>query len=168
MKAHIHLPSVSIELDITAQEAATLLPLLGIAGGNAQPRPCQADKPQPPDPQQDAHDPAPSPVTPVQPDYAIPPEPQEREPLGKAIERLKEEKRKQNYHLEKGHPRRGGRPNRPVFIKNDTGDVRYFETVVECALFLDTSKSNVLNAAKNNRPCKGWSVQFDNPQTLLD
>ena len=86
----------------------------------------------------------------------IPPEPKEREPLGKAIERLQKEKKK-----------RGGRNNcKPIVLKKD-GEKRWFETVVEAAIFLDVNPTSISNAKKRKHKVKGWSVESDEPKTKL-
>lgn len=86
----------------------------------------------------------------------IPPEPKEREPLGKAIERLQKEKKM-----------RGGRNNcKPIVLKKD-GETRWFETVVEAAIFLDVTPASISRAKNRKNKVKGWSVESDNPKTKL-
>ena len=172
MKATLNLAENTILMDCTPQELAGLLSLL-------QPRPKQAlpssdhhpDEPpaaaepvQEQDPEPEPQAPEPAPAEPVQdpepsskePEPVIPPEPAEREPLGKAIERLKKEKT-------------AGRPMKyqPVYARNDDGDTIYRDSVFELALALDVTAQTVHQAIKKGYRCKGYKIKFDDPQTPL-
>lgn len=91
-----------------------------------------------------------------EPEPVIPPEPAEREPLGKAIERLKKEKT-------------AGRPMKyqPVYARNDDGDTIYRDSVFELALALDVTAQTVHQAIKKGYRCKGYKIKFDDPKTPL-
>ena len=170
MKATLNLAENTILMDCTPQELAGLLSLL-------QPRPKQGlpssdhhpDEPPAPvepvqDPEPEPQAPEPAPAEPLQdpepssqePEPVIPPEPAEREPLGKAIERLKKEKT-------------AGRPMKyqPVYARNDDGDTIYRDSVFELALALDVTAQTVHQAIKKGYRCKGYKIKFDDPKTPL-
>lgn len=124
--------------------------------------PAAAEPVQDPEPEPQA--PEPTPAEPVQdpepssqePEPVIPPEPAEREPLGKAIERLKKEKT-------------AGRPMKyqPVYARNDDGDTIYRDSVFELALALDVTAQTVHQAIKKGYRCKGYKIKFDDPKPPL-
>lgn len=111
---------------------------------------------EPEAPIEEEPEPEPEPHEEPEADDTIPPEPQEREPLGKAIERLQKEKKM-----------RGGKNNcKPVVLKKD-GETRWFETSVEAAIFLDVNASTITNAKNRMHRIKGWKVESDDPKTIL-
>lgn len=128
------------------------------------PEPAPADHDLEQDPEPALQAPEPAPAEPVQdpepsskePEPVIPPEPAEREPLGKAIERLKKEKT-------------AGRPMKyqPVYARNDDGDTIYRDSVFELALALDVTAQTVHQAIKKGYRCKGYKIKFDDPKTPL-
>ena len=128
------------------------------------PEPAPADHDLEQDPEPALQAPEPAPAEPLQdpepssqePEPVIPPEPAEREPLGKAIERLKKEKT-------------AGRPMKyqPVYARNDDGDTIYRDSVFELALALDVTAQTVHQAIKKGYRCKGYKIKFDDPKTPL-
>ena len=128
------------------------------------PEPAPADHDLEQDPEPTPQAPEPAAAEPVQdpepssqePEPVIPPEPAEREPLGKAIERLKKEKT-------------AGRPMKyqPVYARNDDGDTIYRDSVFELALALDVTAQTVHQAIKKGYRCKGYKIKFDDPKTPL-
>ena len=186
MKALLTLTENTILMDCTPQELAGLLSLLqprpkqGLPSSDHHPdepsapaEPVQEPEPAPqvPEPVPDDHDleqdpePAPQVPEPVpdepepvsqEPEPVIPPEPAEREPLGKAIKRLKKEKT-------------AGRPMKyqPVYARNDDGDTIYRDSVFELALALDVTAQTVHQAIKKGYRCKGYKIKFDDPKTPL-
>lgn len=128
------------------------------------PEPAPAEPVQEQDPEPTPQAPEPAPAEPLQdpepssqePEPVIPPEPAEREPLGKAIERLKKEKT-------------AGRPMKyqPVYARNDDGDTIYRDSVFELALALDVTAQTVHKAIKKGYRCKGYKIKFDDPKTPL-
>lgn len=128
------------------------------------PEPAPADHDQEQDPEPAPQAPEPAPAEPLQdpepssqePEPVIPPEPAEREPLGKAIERLKKEKT-------------AGRPMKyqPVYARNDDGDTIYRDSVFELALALDVTAQTVHQAIKKGYRCKGYKIKFDDPKPPL-
>lgn len=127
-----------------------------------EPAPAEHDLEQDPEPALQA--PEPAPAEPVQdpepssqePEPVIPPEPAEREPLGKAIERLKKEKT-------------AGRPMKyqPVYARNDDGDTIYRDSMFELALALNVTVAAVRQAIKKGFRCKGYKIKLDDPKTPL-
>ncbi len=91
-----------------------------------------------------------------EPEPVIPPEPAEREPLGKAIERLKKEKNAV-------HPMK----YQPVYARNDDGDTIYRDSMFEMALALNVTVAAVRQAIKKGFRCKGYKIKFDDPKTPL-
>ena len=128
------------------------------------PEPAPADHDLEQDPEPALQAPEPAPAEPLQdpepssqePEPVIPPEPAEREPLGKAIERLKKEKT-------------AGRPMKyqPVYARNDDGDTIYRDSVFELAQALDVTAQTVHQAIKKGYRCKGYIIKFDDPKTPL-
>lgn len=172
MKATLNLAENTILMDCTPQELAGLLSLLqpcpkqGFPSSDHHPdgppaatEPVQEQKPEPapqapePTPADLEQDPEPSSQ---EPEPVIPPEPAVREPLGKAIERLKKEKT-------------AGRPMKyqPVYARNDDGDTIYRDSVFELALALDVTAQTVHQAIKKGYRCKGYKIKFDDPKTPL-
>lgn len=86
----------------------------------------------------------------------IPPEPKEREPLGKAIERLQKEKKM-----------RGGRKNCKALVLKKDGETKWFETQLEAAIFLEVTEGTISKAINNSSKVKGWRIERDNPKTIL-
>ena len=86
----------------------------------------------------------------------IPPEPKEREPLGKAIERLQREKKM-----------RGGKKNCTAVVLKKDGETKWFETQLEAAIFLEVTEGTISKAINNCSKVKGWSVERDYPKTIL-
>lgn len=127
-----------------------------------EPAPADHDQEQKPEPALQAPEPAPAePLQDPEPSSqeskpVIPPEPAEREPLGKAIERLKKEKT-------------AGRPMKyqPVYARNDDGDTIYRDSVFELALALDVTAQTVHQAIKKGYRCKGYKIKFDDPKNPL-
>lgn len=170
MKATLNLTENTILMDCTPQELAGLLSLLQPCPKQGLPSsdhhhdepPAAAEPVQEPEPSSQAPEPAPAeplqdPETSSQePEPVIPPEPAEREPLGKAIERLKKEKT-------------AGRPMKyqPVYARNDDGDTIYRDSVFELALALDVTAQTVHQAIKKGYRCKGYKIKFDDPKTPL-
>ena len=172
MKATLNLTENTILMDCTPQELAGLISLLqpcpkqGLPSSDHHPD----EPPAPAEPVQDS-EPEPqapelAPAEPVQeqdpepsfqePEPVIPPEPAKREPLGKAIERLKKEKvagRNPKY--------------RPVYARNDAGDVIYCDSVAEMAIKLGVTAQCVNQAIKKNHYCKGYKIKEDDPKTML-
>ena len=125
-----------------------------------EPEPAPAEPVQDPEPA--AQEPEPEPNEPVQapqepePDPAIAPEPAEREPLGKALKRLKKEKAA------------GRLPKyQPVYARNAEGDVIYCDSVAEMAIKLGVTAQCVNQSIKNNYNCKGYKIKKDDPKTVL-
>lgn len=122
--------------------------------------PAPAEPVQDPDPA--AQESEPEPNEPVQtpqepePDPAIAPEPAEREPLGKALKRLKKEKAA------------GRLPKyQPVYARNAEGDVIYCDSVAEMAIKLGVTAQCVNQSIKHNYNCKGYKIKKDDPKTVL-
>ena len=179
MKATLNLTENTILMDCTPQELAGLLSLL-------QPCPKQSlpssdhhpDEPPAPtepvqDPEPEAQAPEPAPTEPVQeqdpeppfqePEPVIPPEPAEREPLGKAIKRLREEERLRKQLQDDGRDYK----YRPVYARNDDGDVIYCDSVAEMAIKLGVTAQCVSQAIRKNHYCKGYKIKEDDPKTVL-
>ena len=119
--------------------------------------PVQDPEPEPQAPEPAAAEPVQDPEPSSQePEPVIPPEPAEREPLGKAIERLKKEKT-------------AGRPMKyqPVYARNDDGDTIYRDSMFEMALALNVTVAAVRQAIKKGFRCKGYKIKFDDPKTPL-
>lgn len=172
MKATLNLTENTILMDCTPQELAGLLSLLqpcpkqGLPSSDHHPD-------EPPAPAEPVQDPEPEPQAPEltptesvqeqdpepsfqEPEPVILPEPAEREPLGKAIERLKKEKvagRNPKY--------------RPVYARNDDGDVIYCDSVAEMAIKLGVTAQCINQAIRKNHYCKGYKIKEDNPRTML-
>ena len=184
MKATLNLAESTILMDCTPQELAGLLSLLqpcpkqGPPSSDHHPdeppapaepvqKPVQAPQEPAPavpvqDPEPAAQEPEPEPNEPVQtpqepePDPAIAPEPAEREPLGKALKRLKKEKAA------------GRLPKyQPVYARNAEGDVIYCDSVAEMAIKLGVTAQCVNQSIKHNYNCKGYKIKKDNPKTVL-
>ena len=168
MKATLNLAESTILMDCTPQELAGLLSLLqpcpkqGLPSSDHHPDepPAPAEPIQDPEPA--AQEPEPEPNEPVQtpqepePAPTIAPEPAEREPLGKAIERLKKEKvagRNPKYQ--------------PVYARNAEGDVIYCDSVAEMAIKLGVTAQCVNQSIKHNYNCKGYKIKKDDPKTVL-
>ena len=125
-----------------------------------EPAPADLDQEQNPEPEPQA--PEPAPAEPLQdpepssqePEPVIPPEPAEREPLGKAIERLKKNA---------VHPMK----YQPVYARNDDGDTIYRDSMFELALALNVTVAAVRQAIKKGFRCKGYKIKFDDPKTPL-
>ena len=174
MKATLNLAENTILMDCTPQELAGLLSLLqpcpkqGLPSSDHHPdepsAPAEPVQEQDPEPEPQAPEPAPADhdleqdpePSSQEPEPVIPPEPAEREPLGKAIERLKKEKT-------------AGRPMKyqPVYARNDDGDTIYRDSVFELALALDVTAQTVHQAIKKGYRCKGYKIKFDDPKTPL-
>lgn len=126
------------------------------------PEPAPADHDQEQDPEPAPQAPEPAAAEPVQdpepssqePEPVIPPEPAEREPLGKAIERLKKNA---------VHPMK----YQPVYARNDDGDTIYRDSMFELALALNVTVAAVRQAIKKGFRCKGYKIKFDDPKTPL-
>lgn len=170
MKATLNLAENTILMDCTPQELAGLLSLL-------QPRPKQAlpssehhpdEPPAPAEPVQEldpvpalqAPEPAPADLdqdpepSSQEPEPVIPPEPAERKPLGKAIERLKKNA---------VHPMK----YQPVYARNDNGDTIYRDSMFELALALNVTVAAVRQAIKKGFRCKGYKIKLDDPKNPL-
>ena len=126
------------------------------------PEPAPADHDLEQDPEPTPQAPEPAAAEPVQdpepssqePEPVIPPEPAEREPLGKAIERLKKNA---------VHPMK----YQPVYARNDDGDTIYRDSMFELALALNVTVAAVRQAIKKGFRCKGYKIKFDDPKTPL-
>lgn len=183
MKATLNLAESTILMDCTPQELAGLLSLLqpcpkqGLPSSDTHPdeppapaEPVHEQYPVPapqspePAPAEPVQEPEPEPNEPVptpqepepEPSPAIAPEPAEREPLGKAIERLKKEKvagRNPKYQ--------------PVYARNAEGDVIYCDSVAEMAIKLGVTAQCVNQSIKHNYNCKGYKIKKDDPKTVL-
>ncbi len=167
MKAKLQFGPLSLEWETPENDIGVVLRQLLTAyahrpHGTDKPdtEPAAAPQPQPKpvvqEPQQaDGTQPVPEPLPAEAPNHydIIPPEPKEREPLGKAIERLQKEKKT-----------RGGRLNTQAVVLKKGGDVKWFETTMEAALFLGVSLSSVSKAASQRTLCKGWWVERDDPK----
>ncbi len=118
-----------------------------------EPKPAEPAKEQ--DPEPEPNEPVQTPQEP-EPDPAIAPEPAEREPLGKALKRLKKE-------------RAAGRlpKYQPVYARNAEGDVIYCDSVAEMAIKLGVTAQCVNQSIKHNYNCKGYKIKKDNPKTVL-
>ncbi len=174
MKAKLNLNENTILMDCTPQELAGLLSLL-------QPRPKQglpssdhhpeeppaapAEPVQDPEPAPQVPEPVPNEPEPAsqEPETVIPPEPAEREPLGKALKRLREEERLRKQLQDDGRHYK----YRPVYARNDAGDVIYCDSVSEMALKLGVTAQCVNQAIKKNHYCKGYKIKEDDPKTVL-
>lgn len=170
MKATLNLAENTILMDCTPQELAGLLSLLqprpkqGLPSSDHHPdeppAPAEPVQEQDPEPTPQALEPAPA--EPLQdpepssqePEPVIPPEPAEREPLGKAIERLKKNA---------VHPMK----YQPVYARNDDGDTIYRDSMFEMALALNVTVAAVRQAIKKGFRCKGYKIKFDDPKTPL-
>lgn len=126
------------------------------------PEPAPADHDLEQDPEPALQAPEPAPAEPLQdpepssqePEPVIPPEPADREPLGKAIERLKKNA---------VHPMK----YQPVYARNDDGDTIYRDSMFELALALNVTVAAVRQAIKKGFRCKGYKIKFDDPKTPL-
>ncbi len=125
-----------------------------------EPAPADHDLEQDPEPTPQALEPAaaepvqdPEPSS-QEPEPVIPPEPAEREPLGKAIERLKKNA---------VHPMK----YQPVYARNDDGDTIYRDSMFELALALNVTAQTVRQAIKKGFRCKGYKIKLDDPKTPL-
>ena len=167
MKAKLNLNENTILMDCTPQELAELLSLLqprpkqGLPSADThpdEPPAAPAEPVQDPEPAPQEPEPVPDEPEPVsqEPETVIPPEPAEREPLGKAIERLKKEKT-------------AGRPTKyqPVYARNAEGDVIYCDSVAEMAIKLGVTVQCVNQSIKHNYNCKGYKIKKDDPKTVL-
>ena len=125
-----------------------------------EPAPADHDLEQNPEPALQAPEPAPADLdqdpepSSQEPEPVIPPEPAEREHLGKAIERLKKNA---------VHPMK----YQPVYARNDDGDTIYRDSMFELALALDVTAQTVHQAIKKGYRCKGYKIKFDDPKTPL-
>lgn len=125
-----------------------------------EPAPADHDLEQDPEPAPQAPEPAPADLeqdpepSSQEPEPVIPPEPAEREPLGKAIERLKKNA---------VHPMK----YQPVYARNDDGDTIYRDSMFELALALNVTVAAVRQAIKKGFRCKGYKIKFDDPKTPL-
>ena len=128
--------------------------------------PVQNPEPAAQEPEPEPNEPEPKPAEPAQeqdpesapqaPDPAIAPEPAEREPLGKALKRLKKEKAA------------GRLPKyQPVYARNAEGDVIYCDSVAEMAIKLGVTAQCVNQSIKHNYNCKGKKKKKDDPKTVL-
>ena len=179
MKATLNLAENTILMDCTPQELAGLLSLL-------QPCPKQSlpssdhHPDEPPAPAEPVQDPEPEPQAPElapaeparnrirnphpkSPNPSSPPEPAEREPLGKAIKRLREEERLRKQLQDDGRHYK----YRPVYARNDDGDVIYCDSVAEMAIKLGVTAQCVNQAIRKNHYCKGYKIKEDDPKTML-
>ena len=172
MKATLNLAENTIPMDCTPQELAGLLSLLqprpkqGLPSSDHHPDepPAAAEPVQEQDPEPTPQAPEPAPAdhdleqdpepSSQEPEPVIPPEPAEREPLGKAIERLKKNA---------VHPMK----YQPVYARNDDGDTIYRDSMFELALALDVTAQTVHQAIKKGYRCKGYKIKFDDPKTPL-
>ncbi len=168
MKATLNLAENTILMDCTPQELAGLLSLLqpcpkqGLPSSDHHPDepPAPAEPVQDPEPSSQAPEPAPADLdqdpepSSQEPEPVIPPEPAEREPLGKAIERLKKNA---------VHPMK----YQPVYARNDDGDTIYRDSMFELALALNVTVAAVRQAIKKGFRCKGYKIKFDDPKTPL-
>ena len=141
-----------------AQEPAPAEPVQNPVQEPQEPAPAEPVQ----DPEPAAQVPEPVPNEPVQtpqepePDPAIAPEPAEREPLGKALKRLKKEKAA------------GRLPKyQPVYARNAEGDVIYCDSVAEMAIKLGVTAQCVNQSIKHNYNCKGYKIKKDDPKTVL-
>ena len=125
-----------------------------------EPAAADLDQEQKPEPALQAPEPAPADLdqdpepSSQEPEPVIPPEPAEREPLGKAIERLKKNA---------VHPMK----YQPVYARNDDGDTIYRDSMFELALALNVTVAAVRQAIKKGFRCKGYKIKFDDPKTPL-
>lgn len=173
MKATLNLTENTILMDCTPQELAGLISLLqpcpkqGLPSSDHHPDgpPAPAEPVQDPEPEPQA--PELAPAEPEQasqePEPVIPPEPAEREPLGKAIKRLREEERLRKQLQDDGRHYK----YRPVYARNDDGDVIYCDSVAEMAIKLGVTAQCVNQAIKKNHYCKGYKIKEDDPKTML-
>lgn len=179
MKATLNLTENTILMDCTPQELAGLISLLqpcpkqGLPSSDHHPDgpPAPAEPVQDPEPEPQA--PELAPAEPVQeqdpepssqePEPVIPPEPAEREPLGKAIKRLREEERLRKQLQDDGRHYK----YRPVYARNDAGDVIYCDSVAEMAIKLGVTAQCVNQAIRKNHYCKGYKIKEDDPKTML-
>lgn len=72
-----------------------------------------------------------------------------REPLGKALERLQEEKKVK------------GRAAKAVIGHHDDGDVRYWANASEAAARLGVSTVLIYKAIQECRKVRGWMLEYD-------
>ena len=166
MKAKLTFGKLSFEWETPENDVGVVLRQILSAYPDREPVPATVTELKPievPEPESEEE-----PVTPIEEeattepeeepeaDDTIPPEPKEREPLGKAIERLQKEKKM-----------RGGKNNcKPVVLKKD-GETRWFETNLEAAIFLDVNASAISRAKNKMYKVKGWQVISDRPKTKL-
>lgn len=184
MKATLNLTDNTILMDCTHQELAGLLCLLHPCPKQETPsrdtHPDETPAPAEPDqlPEPAIKEPEPATAepdqepeqTPTEPEPdsletvpAIPPEPAEREPLGKAIERLRDEARLRKRLQDDGRHYK----YRPVYARNDDGDVIYCDSVAEMAIKLGVTAQCVNQAIRKNHYCKGYKIKEDDPKTIL-
>ena len=195
MKATLNLTDNTILMDCTPQELAGLLCLLHPCPKQEPPSrdthsdetPAPAEPVRNPEPAPDEPDQLPEPATkepepataepdqepeqtPTEPEPdsletvpAIPPEPAEREPLGKALERLRGEARLRKRLQDDGRHYK----YRPVYARDDNGDVIYCDSVAEMAIRLGVTAQCVNQAIRKNHYCKGYKIKEDDPKTIL-
>ena len=46
-----------------------------------------------------------------------------------------------------------------IKIENDEKGIWYFSTLRKCAAYISAADSNVRNAIKNKRKCRGWDIE---------
>ena len=56
---------------------------------------------------------------------------------------------------------------RPVYARNDDGDVIYCDSVAEMAIKLGVTAQCVNQAIRKNHYCKGYKIKEDDPKTML-
>lgn len=166
MKAKLTFGKLSFEWETPENDVGVVLRQILSAYPDREPVPATVTELKPievPEPENEEEqvtpieeEPEPEPEEEPEADDTIPPEPKEREPLGKAIERLQKEKKM----------RGGKKTSKAVVLKKD-GETRWFETQVEAAMFLDVSECYISRALKGMYRVKGWRIERDNPKTIL-
>ncbi len=184
MKAALDWTDTTVIMDCTPEELAGLISLLrdcpreetSEPDTRADETPAPADtvlepEPQEPEPepvdtvqepetetQETAQEPEPQEAEPV-----IPPEPAQRETLGEALVRLRKEEQMRKRMQDDGRRYK----YRPVYGRNDNGDVIYCDSVAEMAIKLGVTPQCVNQAMRKGQRCKGYKIKEDNPKTIL-
>lgn len=179
MKAALDWTDTTVIMDCTPEELAGLISLLrdcpreetSETYNRADETPAPADtvlEPEPQEPEPEPVDTVQEPETETQEtaqeaEPVIPPEPAQRETLGEALVRLRKEEQMRKRMQDDGRHYK----YRPVYAKNDNGDVIYCDSVAEMAIKLGVTPQCVNQAMRKGQRCKGYKIKEDDPKTIL-